>query len=230
MANYLKSFVWDAGHKQSIYHELSVESGNLTIGNAVCRITRLSDGTTVFGPSPMSKDAPAQKVRAWIVIDTDGWQPGGYHVQFNIPYTKPGGDQGEEQVSHYLEVSSVPNLTSTYDLNTLTGQVRVHINDTDLSDPRWTDAEIQYFLNQSNQSVYNAVAEILEADAARYALGMNRIRLAIFSSDDTPVPKALMDLAKLFRQKAMAEPIIYHKPLPVFVSKTTDDVGSMDVW
>lgn len=230
MSNYLKSFVWDAGHKQSIYHELSVKSGTLSVGSAVCTVTRLSDGHNVLDSVPMSKDAPGERVRVWVVIDTAGWNTGGYHVQFSIPYVKPNGDQGNDQVSYYLEISSVPNLTSTYDLSTLIGQVRVHIHDTDLSDVRWTDQEIQYFLDRSNQSVYNAVAEILEADAVRYSLGMNRIRLAIFSSDDTPIPKALMEISKRFRQKAMSEPVVHNKPLPIFVYKTSNDLGSMDVW
>lgn len=66
-------------------------------------------------------------------------------------------------------------MTSTYDLTTLIGKVRLLIQDTDTDDPVYTDEELQTFLTLESNNIYGAASQCL------LAIGNSKARLAKWS-------------------------------------------------
>ena len=64
-------------------------------------------------------------------------------------------------------------MSYTYDITTNVGKVRLLTGDKILTDPVFTDEEIEIFLSRQSNSINLAAAEALEAWAASYSANAN---------------------------------------------------------
>lgn len=96
-------------------------------------------------------------------------------------------------------------MTGTYDLGTETGQVRLLISDTFISDPErliFNDAEIEAFLNLAKSKVKLAAAYALETMASNEAMVSKKIQTSDGLNTDGPaVAKELRDRAAGLRKE-----------------------------
>ncbi len=92
-------------------------------------------------------------------------------------------------------------MTATYDIETLVGQVRLVIGDTDVhpaTDAAFTDEEITYFLTKHSNNIPLAAADALEAWAAKYAANADTEKIGDYSYAQKTVDN-MMKLAKQLR-------------------------------
>lgn len=97
-------------------------------------------------------------------------------------------------------------MSATYDLNTPVGQARFHIPDTNLSNPIFSDAEIEFLLQSNEDNTLLAAAEALETIAGDPA------RLSSFSRGSVAGTRTTADdirrRASSLREKAYGGGII----------------------
>ena len=88
-------------------------------------------------------------------------------------------------------------MTTTYDLSTNVGKVRVRIGDTNTSDAFFTDEEITVFLTAESDNVNLAAADCLDAMAAAYGLNASSEKIGDYSYTQKAVDNMLKMSAKL---------------------------------
>lgn len=96
-------------------------------------------------------------------------------------------------------------MTVTYDLSTNVGKVRRTIGDKIISDPIFTDEEIESFLAENSNSINLASAAALEAEAASYAANADSERIGDYSYTQKIVDK-MLESAKRLREKEAGTP------------------------
>lgn len=92
-------------------------------------------------------------------------------------------------------------MSFTYDPQTAIGQVRLFVPDRVAAEAFYADEEIAAFLSLEGD-VYRASAMALETIAADQALVMKAVRIGTFSTNGPAVTSALLDRAKLLRERA----------------------------
>lgn len=104
-------------------------------------------------------------------------------------------------------------MTVTYDLSTTTGKIRLIIGDKTISDPVFTDEELEAFFDAEG-SINLAAAAALEAWAAQYAANADQERIGDYQYGQTIVDKMLKTAQRL-RDKEANMPLM--------------DIASMDL-
>ena len=97
----------------------------------------------------------------------------------------------------------MPNLP--YDPTTTLGRVRLLATDTDLTNPIYSDDEINAFLFLEDDNTKRAAALALETCAANEALVLKRITLLDLSTDGPSTARVLLERAKILRENADAD-------------------------
>ena len=87
-------------------------------------------------------------------------------------------------------------MTTTYDLSTAVGKVRLKIGDTSTTFA-FTDEEIQIFLDASSENVNYAAADACDAWAAKYAQNAKSEKIGNYSYTQKTVDD-LLTLSKRF--------------------------------
>lgn len=90
----------------------------------------------------------------------------------------------------------------SYDLDTVVGKIRLLIFDKDETDYIFTDAELTQFYSLEDSSVFCAAALALEGIASNEAYVQKRIKILDITTDGPAVAKALLERAKILREKA----------------------------
>ncbi len=90
----------------------------------------------------------------------------------------------------------------SYDLATTVGKIRLLIFDKDETDYIFTDAELTQFYSLEEDSIFCAAALALEGIASNEAYVQKRIKILDITTDGPAVAKALLERAKVLRNKA----------------------------
>lgn len=98
-------------------------------------------------------------------------------------------------------------MTVTYNLATNIGKVRLLTGDKVISDPVFTDEEIEVFLSNNGNSINLAAAELLEAWAAQYSANVDSEKIGDYSYSQSIVDKLLKQAAAL-KEKEYSAPAI----------------------
>ena len=96
-------------------------------------------------------------------------------------------------------------MTTTYDITTVVGQVRLVIGDTDITDAVFTAEELEYFLSLYSDSVNPASADALEAWAAKYGANADSEKIGDYNYTQKIVDK-MLKLAKRLRETDASTP------------------------
>lgn len=115
--------------------------------------------------------------------------------------------------------------TASYDVTTDVGLVRLQIQDTDLTNPLFSDAEITIYLNQRGGNVLQAAADLCDVLAARFAQEFD------FETDQqrflrSQRSKAFAALSKTLRARAAGGITSYPTTR---IDGYSDDISSEDV-
>jgi len=97
-------------------------------------------------------------------------------------------------------------MTTTYDITTDVGKVRLLIGDTDIADAQFTDEEIQIFLDLNDDSLYLASANALEAWASNISGSIDTEKIGDYSYSKKSVDNK-MKLAAQYRTIESETPI-----------------------
>ncbi len=96
-------------------------------------------------------------------------------------------------------------MAVTYDITNSIGQVRLKIGDTTLTDYKFTDEELTYFLSLYSSDIDLASAEALEAWAASYGAQPDAEKIGDYSYTQKIVDK-MLKLAATLRAKVESTP------------------------
>ena len=97
-------------------------------------------------------------------------------------------------------------MTVTYDITTNVGKVRLIISDNILTNYKFTDEELQYFIT-SGGSVGLGAAGALEAWAASYATNADNEKIGDYSYAQS-ITKKMLDLAAKLRATDASTPYL----------------------
>ena len=97
-------------------------------------------------------------------------------------------------------------MSFTYVLTTDLGKIRLNIDDRVSASAVFSDEELQAFLDQSDANVDLATARALFSIATTQSLLAKRIQAGNYSEDSSAVSQRLMELAKMFAERANAVP------------------------
>ena len=98
-------------------------------------------------------------------------------------------------------------MTVTYSLTTNVGKVRLQIGDTTLTDYKFTDEELTYFLSLHSNNVDLASAEALEAWAASYGAQPDSEKIGDYAYTQKIVDR-MLKLAATLRAKVDSAPVL----------------------
>jgi hypothetical protein len=90
----------------------------------------------------------------------------------------------------------------SYDLATTVGKIRLLIFDKDEASYIFTDGELTEFYSLEDSSIFCAAALALESIASNEAYVQKRIKILDITTDGPAVAKALLERAKILREKA----------------------------
>lgn len=96
-------------------------------------------------------------------------------------------------------------MTTTYDITTNVGKVRLTISDTDTSTAVFTDEELGYFLTYQSDNILLASAQALEAWAAKYGASPSNEKIGDYSYQQKVVAN-MLTLAKRLKDKVNEAP------------------------
>lgn len=232
------------GAKGPYYIQAAVTTGTLTItGTPQWSLRKKVDGSIVTDWTNISQgttggwDVAAQAtVKAWYTLDTSALTTGLTYVLALKMSVVASSDNITRVAETTHEILIEPVVTvgqSTYDISTDIGKVRYLVNDRDVTDPRNTDPEYQFCLDQSGGNLYIAAAMSLEADLALLAIGSGKVQLSVFGTDDREVVDNVNKVIARLRAKGMALPVIgTNIPDPIFTVDSNDGtfVGSTHRW
>jgi hypothetical protein len=113
-------------------------------------------------------------------------------------------------------------MTTTYDITTNVGQVRLKIGDTDTTDAAFTDEELTLFLTDNGSNINLAAADACEAWAAKYATNADREQIGDYSYAQSSAKK-LRDLAATFRARDEGTPYFGHTSMDLTAGSAITD-------
>lgn len=96
-------------------------------------------------------------------------------------------------------------MTTTYDITTNVGKVRLRSGDNVITDYIFTNEEIDNFLDANSGDVNMAAADVLDAWAAIYMANADSEHIGDYSYTQKIVDN-MQKLAKSLRERAMSEP------------------------
>lgn len=96
-------------------------------------------------------------------------------------------------------------MTTTYDITTLIGKVRLITGDKTIATAVFTDEEIEVFLTNQSNDVNLASADLLEAWASSYAAAPDSEKIGDYSYTQKIVDK-MLGLAKRLRETSDSAP------------------------
>jgi len=96
-------------------------------------------------------------------------------------------------------------MTTTYDLTTSVGKLRLVIGDTTLADAVFTDEELNYFLTENSSDISLSASDALEAWAAKYGASATSENLGDYAYTQKII-EGMLTLAKKLREKAEGVP------------------------
>ena len=96
-------------------------------------------------------------------------------------------------------------MTLTYDLTTEIGKLRLMIGDTDLTDAKFTDEELQVFIDQASNSLNIAAALALEAWASTYGASAMSEKIGDYSYAQKTVDN-MLKMAQRYRDSEAETP------------------------
>ena len=99
-------------------------------------------------------------------------------------------------------------MAFTYDLSTNVGKVRLKIRDTDSTKKLFSDAELQFFVDDNDVDLDLAAADALEALVANAALLHKLEELGEYKIDSKGMAAALMKAAERYRARSEEAPAI----------------------
>lgn len=97
-------------------------------------------------------------------------------------------------------------MTTTYDLTTNVGKVRLKIADTDITDAHFTDEEIQIFLDEADDDILLASALALESWAASLSESADSEKIGDYSYSKKMAANKL-ELAQRYRDASGSGPV-----------------------
>lgn len=115
----------------------------------------------------------------------------------------------------------------TYDPSTKIGMVRLYTGDKDMTDPIFTDAEIDIFLKQNAGNVYLAAADALDIIATNDAYTLKVITILDVSTNGKATAEGIRASAAALRKKADDEDA---NTIQVGVAGGFNYVDLEDVW
>ena len=98
-------------------------------------------------------------------------------------------------------------MTTSYDIDTLVGKVRLKSGDKIEASPVFTDEEIEVFLTNQSNNVNLAAAELLEAWAASYAASADSEKIGDYAYTQKIVDNMLKAAANL-RETVASTPVM----------------------
>lgn len=97
-------------------------------------------------------------------------------------------------------------MTTSYDLSTDVGKVRLIIGDTDITNAVFTDEELEVFLAMQSDNINLASADALEAWAAKYGASPDSEKIGDYSYTQKIIDK-MLSLAKRLRETDASMPV-----------------------
>jgi hypothetical protein len=152
-------------------------------------LLRWESGTSLAGP--FTEGATLPLVASQTVYDV--WDPNGTETTW---YRTRTSNSASTSFSEYSNIAPPAPVPYTYDVTTDLGKVRLLCQDFDMTNPIFTDAEIQAFMDLNDDTVRYAAAQALFVIGASEAYIMKRITTLSLSTDGPAVAKELRELAK----------------------------------
>lgn len=112
-------------------------------------------------------------------------------------------------------------MTTTYDLTTTVGKIRLKIGDTVITNPVFTDEELTSFYTEQG-SITLASAAALEAWAAKYGANADSEKIGDYAYTQKIVDK-LLALAQNLRDTDANEPVLDTGAFNLTDTEDTDD-------
>lgn len=155
-----------------------------------------SGGVVLSGPVAITgyQAGAAAQVNAYYLLDSVALSlpPGGYSGLFLVTVTNSGTAESQN-IAYNIEInvnSPFVDSPATYDITTLTGQTRMFCGDTDTTRAIFDDAEINFFLSQSQNNTklaasfaYDCLASNNSKLTALYVIGEYRKDLTKLAAD-----------------------------------------------
>mgnify|MGYP003386272306 CR=1 FL=1 len=198
------------GEKKPLYAEVSVTSGTITVATPTMTLYK-SDGTTVTGLVDVTAQngSAAATVDIWYNLDTSSAGPAGaltagiYVAVFKYTATPSVDSIGRiDRPTVQVEILSVVEVKATFDpaLSAARDVLRMWVRDTDVTDPTWSNAELDYFIAQATvDTVYRPYRAIYLTlfnaliDAARLA---SIEKIGVFMTNTKSTADAIRDVLK----------------------------------
>lgn len=98
------------------------------------------------------------------------------------------------------------NGGATYDITTDIGKVRLLVQDSDISDPLFTDAEIDVFLSMYYNDVFMVSSLLLRQIAVSKAMLEKKIKAGNYSEDNTTLAKRLLEISDKYQHMSESIP------------------------
>jgi hypothetical protein len=197
-----------------------------------------SGGVVLTGPVAVTgyqANASAQ-VNAYYLLDSValGLLPGNYSGLFLVTVVNSSTSE-TQNVAYNVEIrvnSPFVESPATYDITTLTGQTRLFCGDTDTARAIFDDAEISFFLSQSQNNTKLAASFAYEAIASNNSKLTALYVIGEYRKDMTKLAVDCRAQAKELRKIAIISPIV-NSPDRVFRPSYECQGGSdgnMKVW
>lgn len=192
------------GEKKPIYGEVSVTTGIVTVGSPTFSLYG-SDGTLVSGFSNLTASCttPAALVDIYYNLDTADLPLGVYVAIFKYTATASADAIGRiDRPTVQVEVLPIVETKATFNpaLSTARDVLRMWVRDTDVTDPTWSNAELDYFIAQATiDTVYRPYRAIYLTlfnaliDAARLA---SIEKIGVFMTNTKSTADAIRDTLK----------------------------------
>ena len=112
-------------------------------------------------------------------------------------------------------------MTTSSDITTNVGKVRLIIGDTDITDAVFTDEELEVFLTIQSNNLNRAAADALEAWAAKYAANPDQEKIGDYAYT-AKITDKMLKLATRLRETDEASPV-FEWSEPDLTGLTDDD-------
>jgi len=236
------------GSNRPVYGQIFAPSGGTVTIQSGGTFTLLDETgaiVTGFNAVPVSGWTPGAQTSPliWYILNASTLNPDNLEscVYFGVFIFEGIGSDGIARnpfvVDIQIQVLALVEVLATYNENQLSGypnsliyQVRLYITDVDMTNPTFTDGEINFFVQSNNSNVLLAAAVALETTATNAAYLANTVKIGSFGSGADEVYDALMERAKRFRAIAIVVPTV-NSPQEIFVPyQNWECPGTMHPW
>ena len=113
-------------------------------------------------------------------------------------------------------------MTTTYDITTNVGKVRLNIGDTTIADAVFTDEELGVFLTAQSSNINMASADALDAWAAKYATNATSENITNYAYTQKSVEN-LTKLATKYRTIEATTPVLDYAEMDLTARSTIEE-------